>query len=338
MPHPEIENKTPFVLETLFLVDEELRPLVVPIVKATFAIGPDRRCTPAEAQIPLSSGGEHWGDSPEASSLKYEPEVAFTKPATDVVMIGHAYAERGDTRQTQVSLRVGPVAKDVAVHGDRVWFKSGGTISASRALPFEKIPLIYERAFGGWDRTHPDRLRHTCEPRNPVGTGYRGAGNFVDGTRLPNIEDPRAPIKTLADKPAPAGFGFVAPEWQPRAALAGTFDEAWKKSRSPLLPKDFSRRHLNAASAGLVAPGYLRGDEPVTAIGISPAGPLSFTLPGVSPPTATITMAAGAPQTVPLNLDTVIIEPDDRRVMLLWRGHLPLTRGPHDVRAVVVAS
>jgi hypothetical protein len=32
------------------------------------------------------------GRGPEASSYRYEPEVAFTKPNTDVVVNGHAWA------------------------------------------------------------------------------------------------------------------------------------------------------------------------------------------------------------------------------------------------------
>ena len=38
MGHPAIENNSPFAFEVLFLVDEELRPLVVPVIKGTFDI------------------------------------------------------------------------------------------------------------------------------------------------------------------------------------------------------------------------------------------------------------------------------------------------------------
>ena len=49
------------------------------------------------------------------------------------------------------------------------------------------------------------------------------------------------------------------------------------------MPKDFNRQHLNAAAPGLIAPGYLRGDEPVVAVGVSPEGRLTFSLPGIAP-------------------------------------------------------
>ena len=49
---------------------------------------------------------------------------------------------------------------------------------------------------------------------------------------------------------------------------AGTYDKKWQEERAPLLPRDFSKRFLNAAAPGLVAPGYLRGDETVIAAGV----------------------------------------------------------------------
>jgi len=336
--HPKLENGTPFAFEALYLVDEEFRPLVVPVLKATFTVGRDGRCLVADEQIPLNLGGELWGDEPEKSSYKYEPEVAFMKPATDVVLVGHAYAPKADTKEMMVGLRVGPVSKEVLVLGDRIWFKTLGSVSMSGAVRFEKIPLVYERAFGGWDRDHADPSKHRCEPRNPVGMGFRGAGGFVEGLRVANIEDPHARIKSLGDKTPPAGFGFISPHWQPRAALTGTFDEAWKKNRSPLLPKDFSRKHLIAASPGLIAPGYLRGDEPVVAVGVSPEGRLTFSLPGIAAPNVRVGLVDGAAQPVPMALDTVIIEPDHRRVVMLWRGHLVLRTGPHDVREIVASA
>ena len=128
MGHPRVENKTPFAFEPLFLVDEEFRPLVVPVLKATLTIPPDGRCLLAEQQVPLNLTGEPWGEDPEKSSYKYEPEVAFIKPATDVVLIGHAYASQRDTKEMVVGLRLGPVGKEVLVWasgcGSRRWARS----------------------------------------------------------------------------------------------------------------------------------------------------------------------------------------------------------------------
>jgi hypothetical protein len=213
-----------------------------------------------------------------------------------------------------------------------------GQVSASKPRPFEKVPLRWERAFGGWDRSHADPVRHACEARNPVGVGMRPSKSFEEGLRLPNLEDLEKPLRRLGEVVPPAGFGFVSPHWQPRAALAGTFDEKWQKERAPLLPRNFDRAHLNAAAPGLTARGYLRGDEAVVVTGMSPQGALRFTLPAVPPPWLRVVMTGNREQVVATNLDTVVLEPDERRVLLLWRACLPLATGPHDVKVLELAS
>jgi hypothetical protein len=154
---------------------------------------------------------------------------------------------------------------------------------------------------------------------------------------LPNLEDPEQPLQRFGQVIAPAGFGFVSPHWQPRASLAGTYDEAWSQKRKPLLPKDFNRRFFNAASPGLVAPGFLRGGDLVSLVGVSSLGRLSFALPRVVPK-ATVELAGDDDVHPELNLDTVILDTDEHRAFLLWRGSVPLRDGPHDVQSVRLAA
>lgn len=336
MGHPTSENRTPFTFEPLFLADEELRPLLVPVVKATFEISPQGKLSLAEEQEPLELSGKKWDGSDEASD-KYEPEGAFFKPATDVVLVGHAHAQERGTRELLVALKVGALQKGVKVIGDRAWFKSMGSVAMTKPAPFERIPLRYERAFGGWDRSSPDAAKHQFELRNPVGTGFRAAGSrFEEGVRLPNLEDPVQPIEEWGDRPAPVGFGFIGPNWQPRAAFAGTYDAAWEKSRKPLLPRDFDRRFLNAASPGLIAPGYLQGNEPVVIANATPEGRLAFSLPGLPPPQVVVYRKRESDEDLELRLDTVIIDTDAMRLVLLWRGMLVLTQEPTEVESMVV--
>jgi hypothetical protein len=334
MGHPAIENKSRFALEVLYLVDEEFRPLVVAVIKGTFSVARGA-CQLAEKQLPVNPTGESWGEDPATSSYKYEPEVAFFKPATDVVLIGHAYPPRNGTGEMQVTLAVGPLRKTLQVFGERAWIRAGGRPVASRPVAFDKMPLVYERAFGGWDRRHTDPKFHASEARNPVGMGFRLS--FEDGLRLPNIEDPSALIQRIEDRPQPAGFGFVSPHWQPRAALAGTYDAKWQAERAPLLAADFERAHLNAASLGLVAPGYLQGHEQVVAQGVTPDGFLSFLLPGVPSPQVRVVRKDEPDIDLTANLDTVILEPDEARVQVLWRACASLRNGPHDLGAVTIS-
>lgn len=336
MAHPDIENRTAFALVHLFLSDEEARTVVVVLVQATYDIETGRGLVPAANQPEPLIEGLTWGRDSADSSYRWEPIFAFVKPGTDVVLTGHAVPPRLGALETQVVFRVGPVGKVLRVLGDRWWVKSGGAILATAPRPFEQIPLTYERAFGGWDRSHSDPSRHTFEPRNPVGRSFRGpGGSFEEGLALPNIEDPGDPLRTWGQVVTPAGVGFTAPHWAPRPAFAGTYDEVWQRERMPRLPQDFDRRFYQGASPGLIAPGYLRGDEPVLVEGASVFRRLSFQLPGRPAPQCRIALRRG--EVCPtLNLDTVVVDADVPRVFMQYRGHAVLKDGPHEVRGIEV--
>jgi hypothetical protein len=205
--------------------------------------------------------------------------------------------------------------------------------------PFQLMPLVYERAFGGWDRTPEHEDQHEFEPRNPVGVGFVGKRGFpLSGSPLPNIEDPSQMLTSPTGRVAPVGFGFVGVEWHPRAKLAGTYDDAWTKTRAPLLPTDFDRRFFSAASEGLVAPGYLRGDEWVQAFGVTREGKWEFRMPGVEPATVRIAVSFADDVLLQTNLDTVIVDADARQLTLIWRAFTTLRSGPHDVSAIRITT
>lgn len=337
MGQPTVENTSPFKFETLFLADEGGQPLFVSVIKATYNIR-NGEVLLAEEQAAVSVAGEFWGD-PENSSYKYEPDTAFFKAATDVVLIGHAYAPELGTTEVHVGIRVGPVQKVVKVIGDRMLIRRAGFGAITRPKPFEKIPLVYERAFGGRDKRDAVPDKYGFEPRNPVGTGYRyGSPSKNEDVRLPNLEDRAQPFQRYGDTPPPAGFGFISPHWQPRASFAGTYDEVWDRDRKPLLPKDFDRRFFNAASPGLVAPSYLKGDEPVVVLNASPEGRVAFYLPGIVPPECNVELRGHKYETLHTQLDTVIINMDERLLFMTWRAHLPLRTGPHDLVTIKVHS
>src|SRR5262249_40903555 len=158
-----------------------------------------------------------------------------------------------------------------------------------RTAALNPVALTWENAFGGRDaaRSTPDRA--LLEPRNPVGTGFgQPLAKDGDRLRLPNVEDPSQLIANYGAVVAPIGFGFTSPNWEPRARFAGTFDERWSQNRKPRLPADFDHRFFNAAAPGLVASGYLRGDEDVVLINVMPTPRLALCLPRVPPPTCRV--------------------------------------------------
>ncbi|MFD1743836.1 DUF2169 domain-containing protein, partial [Rhizobium helianthi] len=58
------------------------------------------------------------------------------------------------------------------------------------------------------------------------------------GYRAANRLAPRL-IRSIRDRPQPAGFAPLSPFWKDRAVLAGTYDDDWVANRHPLLPHDF---------------------------------------------------------------------------------------------------
>jgi hypothetical protein len=336
--HPEIDNRSPFAFEPLFIADEELRPVVVTLVKATFRFDLAGSVTLADEQVPVNLAGEPWTSAP-ISSYKHEPEVALCKPATDVILVGHAQPPTAGATQVDVGIKVGPVQKVARVFGDRFWVWNGRAATLSRTAPLVPMPLMWEKAFGGRDSRNSTPQRELFEPRNPVGTGFgRPLAKEGDHLKLPNIEDPQQLLGGYGDVVPPCGFGFVSPSWQPRAAFAGTYDDAWNKSRKPLLPVDFDRRFFNAAPSGLIAGGYLRGDEDVTLLNVTAAPRVSFRLPAVPPPVCRVVVRNEPDTTVATNLDTIIVNADDGTVTMLWRAYVPVADGPHSVITFEVAA
>lgn len=332
-----LENSTPFVAERCAVSDENGADLLVVLLKATYAYDEKGRLTVAAPQSSLELADQYYG-KPEESSIKYASDFSINKPATDVALIGHAYAPQGRATEANVSLQVGALKKSLKVFGDRYWQKILGVTTISSPAPFEKMPLIFERAFGGVDKSHADPEKYDYERRNPIGVGFRAKKSQlpIDGAKLPNIEDLGNLISDLDDKPNPAGFGFISPAWQPRLGYAGTYDENWQKTRMPHLPTDFDNRYFNVAHPDLVHKGFLQGNEPVALTGVSPRGYVRFSLPGVTPICQVVFKNTDA-QPVILNLDKVVINADENQVILVWSGSLKMPGEFYDVEVIKFA-
>lgn len=313
----QVKNSTPFATTLMVLPDVTGIDTVYAVVKGTFAIGP--RLMPADEQLPVTMADQHYAD-PATSSIRAPSDVCLGKPGTDVVLIGSAWSPDGrPTWQMDVSLTVGPLSKTVRVLGDRVWEPSGSGTSIAWVAPFVRMPLVWERAFGGSDQTEKGARAHA---RNPVGTGLRVSGGTkpLAGMPLPNVEDPRVLVSGPADSPEPAGFAPIAPHWDPRKGFAGTYDDAWQRNRAPYLPSDFDSRFFHYAPAGQVTATPVTGGEPVEVLGATPDGPLRFSLPRV---VVQATFRRNEGEDVRrAALETVLIEPDAKRVILVWRAAL----------------
>ncbi len=326
-------NTSGFAAGLTVAADKDGRDWCVVVVRGTFDVARDGTVTPAEEQTPPVATDEFHGD-PATSSIRRECDFARFKPRADLLLLGRAVPPGGrPVAELDVTLELGPVKKTVRVVGDRVWEHRLGGMWASDPKPFDSIPLVYERAFGGSD--HSDPRRANSEVRNLVGVGfYRNPDpRFLAGKPLPNLEDPRQRIRSWSDTPPPAGFGVVGRGWQPRVRFAGTYDQRWRDERFPYLPADFDEQYFQSAPADQQLP-HPAGGERVVCTNVRADGPFAATVPAADVP---LTFRfRDRDELVAPRLDTLVLEPDARRLVAVWRGQVPLGRKLAALREVRV--
>lgn len=341
MPLLELVNQTMFPAALLPWENLNGEARLTVIVKATFAVDAKGNVTIADEQLPLLIGDVHYGDDPMAP-VQFESDMVPFKPKADVVLVGHAWPQDAATAtQLDVRLRVGPIHKTLRVFGDRHWHfpRYMNVVPAITApQPFERMPLTYDRAFGGID---PPAAGFFSE--NLQGTGFIGAvtPKSVHEKKLPNIEDPQQLITACEICPRPMGFGFYGRGANSRVRYAGTYDDRYRAERAPLLPIDFSHRFHNGAHPDLQVDGYLQGGEVVELDNLTAEPQASFCLPTGFPQIAITRfdptrVAAGPLPSIELQrepiedqpvrpfLDTLVLMPDQRRFYMVYRAVFPM--------------
>jgi len=318
-----VDNHTPYAADRNWVLDKHGAKGWAVAVKATFDILPDGTTKLAEKQEEPLLGEVHAGE-PGKSSVRYDADLSGAKKRTDIVLNGDAHAPAGATvTETTVTMKIQNMVKTLKVFGDRCWDKGLSGLSMTSPEPFETMPIVYERAFGGTDTT-PEKLEdQRIEARNPIGTGFAVRAEHLVGTPVPNVEYPQHLIKSWRDRPPPAGLGVVARYWEPRLKYAGTYDAKWQKERAPLLAEDFDDRYFQSAPEDQQALGLLRGGENVDLINLTPKGRLSFVLPKVVLGFQTRFGDERVDHTG--HLHTVILEPTRSRCILVWHTLLPVS-------------
>lgn len=334
----QLTNQTPFQAERCIQIDRLGNQVWVVVVKGTFRLGPG----PGEAEPrpdgePVCLAPEYLGE-PGRSGLKREAEMIAEHPGTDVTLIGSAHAPgRRPVKELDVSLKVGPLSKSAKVFGDRVWESSLTGTRPGAARPFLTMPLTYERAFGGSAMQDPKNPGATEEiAANPVGRGFYLRASDAAGHPLPNVEDPADLIRSWSHRPGPVGFGPVPAGWSPRKELAGTFDEAWKRDRMPVWPVDHDPRHHRSAPPDLVTETPLRGGEAVELVNLTPESRRVFRLPRVF--LVVETLYKGQTYRQAVQLDRVILQPDDDKLVMVWRSWMNCHNNARKVEMTTVRT
>jgi hypothetical protein len=314
------------------------RELLVVVVKGTFrmptAAGEALRLH--DEQAPLVMSDEFFGE-PGLSAPKYEVDFAPRKHRCDLLLNASAYAPQGEVAtRVAVGVRVGGWSKSFNVIGDRVWEAGGSGIGLSPPLAFERMPISYDRAFGGTDNRSEDPSEHDAYLPNPVGRGFHKAlrGELVNGSPAPNTEEAGSPVTWVSGKYRPMSFGVIGRHWQPRISYAGTYDQQWLDDHFPFLPPDFDEQYYQAAPLDQQLPTPV-GEQLVTLINLTPDGRREFLLPNLEAPIHIFPRQGGKEDLV-AHADTIVIEPDLERVTMTWRVARPLRKNMFEIAQVLV--
>lgn len=307
-----VVNSTPWRTAFRLGLDSEGFETLTLVVKATFALRPSA----SDQQEDVVLADEFHGDL-DRSSIRHPHELASHKPATDLLVSGFVYPLRKDPCRGGARLRCRNIDKLVEVVGDRHWQPSLVGYKSTQPAPFERMPLIYERAFGGRDDSAGTL---DFDEHNPAGVGFRSARSklAVANAPLPNVQHPTQPLRDPQQRVPAVGFGPIAAHWHPRRRYVGTYDAAWQRDRAPLLPRDFDARHHQQAPADQTIAGYVQPGDRILLEGMSTEGPMTFQVPQRRPQLA-FRFRAQTEEHIPA-CDTILLDADAGRVSLLYRA------------------
>ncbi|WP_437991404.1 DUF2169 family type VI secretion system accessory protein [Sorangium sp. So ce145] len=266
------------------------------VAKASFALVPGgeaRRIEPLE----LVRSEVYTRGNP-MKPLLAASELAPWLARAEVVLTGHAWAPGGaPVRQMAVRLallRAGAalVDKRLEVLGDR----AGGAAAGAQPEPFVKMPIEYQRAYGG-----------PGEPENPLGVGAGEGG----GGALPNLLPP-------GGGRAPVGLGPIPPIVPSRTRLLRGLARAELEGIASI-PDDFDWSYFQSAPADQRFDRVLGGEE-IVLEGLSQHHPMMATRLPALRALATILLPNGAARWLPLVGDTLIVQPDAERCAVVFRG------------------
>ncbi|UXY17245.1 DUF2169 domain-containing protein [Chitiniphilus purpureus] len=245
-------------------------------------------------------------------------DEAWPKPRAEVLLGGAAFAPAGiPVARMAVRLACAGVDKTLAVLGERDWYY--GLVpwfNIGEPAPFARMPLGWERAFGG-----PDH------PGNPLGRGYRPnpVAGFIGQNRgaMPNLEYPGQPVRGHGRRLEPAGFGPLDVRWAPRSKQTGTYKARWLEREAPGLASDIDPEFFMRAPLDQRLPAYLQGGEAYRLEGLHPGqAVIEGGLPSLTVRAFVqrVGQEPGQAEEVPLACDTVWFFPEHLLGLMVWHG------------------
>ncbi|WPD21989.1 MAG: DUF2169 domain-containing protein [Candidatus Electrothrix scaldis] len=306
MKQPIFFLRKPETLSLLYHLDEESRDRENQQLTVTMLAG--FRLDPKPE---LLEEGDFWQPVKELDAVPFD--LGMPKPAGEFLVAGTCHApDNQSTLACPVRAKVGSVAKNLLVFGDRWWISNN---KVTFPVPFKSMDLSWERSFGG-----------APEYDNPLGRGLHPV-LCLDGKErkpLPNIQHPDRVLASPFEQQYPVGFGPEGLDWPSRRALTGSLNDTWLAQRWPKPPQNASPLLSHLAPQDQHFSDFLQGDESIRLHNMHPERSLiESQLPGRR--CRCFLGNRSADQTfleMQCNLDTLWLFPQHDTGILIWRAGL----------------
>jgi hypothetical protein len=287
-------------------VDQTTPMMATVVAKATYRLqgdGPPAREIDAQLPVDRDPVQTLWGELPA--------DMVPWKHGVDVFVLGRAYAPALEpVESTQVVIRAGSLTQRIDVIGDRFWQKRGDEFVATTPTRFTEMPLGWAHAFGGGARVSAGEVPHEY---NAAGKGFILDPDEIEGTPLPNLEDPDRRIRQWRDSPLPLAPGAVA--------LASRFlaDDMLEPDPEDERTVRFRQLSFNRAHPKLRLDRVTRGER-VEIDGMAPEKTIEFEVPVLD--LDAHVWLEGTPTrhyTFPLRADTIGVLVEERVLFVVYR-------------------
>lgn len=336
----DLVNQTPLPAKLQVAPVEGERRAGALVVKATFRVASGLAELELNDPLPILAQ-----DTPtELGILPNDMMVPGPTGELEVVVLAAAYSTPGDRTRASVDLSIGDLSRSLEVFGDRRWIGEGDEAGISDPTPFERMPLGWDRAYGGTADVRVDASARVpvTQPLNPLGRGIdheRWRGVLEDGglrepgltdertpRLLPNVEHPDHLIRAWSDDPLPYS-------WAPLPVDIGllTYLRVTASSEQRNTPRALQRSHpdltVTPPEAGTV----------ISLRGCSPDGqPFTFGMPGAG--VVADSMVEGRIGALHLAPQLLVILPEESRFTLTYRGYFTMPFVDGDERSLRLRS
>lgn len=302
-------NSTPLPAAMVPSAGDDDRVTAIFLAAVTYHIEPGRLDLASEQRPLLLRPG-----------LSYPHDAMLEKDAVSVTATGFVYPKQGKAREAAAILGVGAVEVPIVALGQRVWQRSMFSLSPTAPLPFERVAMVWQNAYGGTTR-EPARVvevdgEEAFLPSHEGGypLNFDGKGFYTDAAQavdqpLPQLEDPAHLVRCWDDRPEPTCLAPY-PLWGGLRATHVLRDGQFNRAGVGKL----ACRSAPRTTFDTIAEGAR-----VALLGMRPGGGLlSFEVP--RSPFAVALSIGGRRDELPLRLHAMDLDAEAAEVRLLYRG------------------